>query len=166
MYEPHYAQPGYYAPRPASTYYGGEVWPPMYSGTERPTGVYQPGKRRDVVEVVGGESRMVGEVPPPPGNTSRGQIFASMAGLDDVARPAPSVTLGPTSSELGYRYQQGDPGVTTTRDGDLVERTALAPPVMDRLAGLFGSQGRKSSQPMPLPPGSRRSRDWRMPGNR
>jgi hypothetical protein len=180
MYEPNYRQPGHYAPRPASTYYGGQLWPTPYTGMDKPSnlGTITPGKRPDLVEVITDEGSSFRMVPDPdatyitpetdlpdtidPTTSSWGEVLEAMAGGGNAPEHG-LASVGPTAPELNYRYQQGDPGVVSrprlTGDTTMpVRRSDLADPILDQLAGLFGGGQRRSSQVMPLPPGSRRGR--------
>jgi hypothetical protein len=185
MYEPHYHQPGYYAPRSASTYYGGQLWPQPYTAVERfstgGTGTWTLGPNAAGVmtyhpQTGEKEGRLMGNgegtfIQPTPefmsdaaqktDAASRGEILGAMAG-GGVAPEQGLASVGPTSGELGYRYQQGDPGVVARhrpgKQSQIMERTNYRESIFDMLAGLFGGGERVSSQPTPLPPGSRRGR--------
>jgi hypothetical protein len=169
IYEERYRQPGQYAPQPASTYYGGQVWPPYNTGAAQPSaagkplaGVFTshpasgaPTERRFIpsggTELLPGQERFT-DPAPMPGAMSRGDVLGAMSGGQGSAPPVHPITLGSTPLEMYYRMLQRDPGVVPTNRGKLIERRDLAPPVVDSLAGLFGGGERKSSQPMPLPP--------------
>ncbi len=185
MYEPIYRQPGQYAPRSASTYYGGDEWPIPYTGYDDPAnigGTMGAGPRSDMVQVIDpttgesvyrqvpslGTARLVNEGTPlpdtiAPEQTSREGWLSAMAGGGSAPETS-LAALGPTALELGYRYQQGDPGVVSRPRlaGETqmpVRRSDLSRPLRDRLAGLFGGGEIMSSQETPLPPGSRRGRN-------
>lgn len=136
MYEPNYVQPGYYATRPASTYYGGPDKRPLFTGVERfytNDMRYGEGTRGDMVQVIdpstgdmkyravatGGTVYREGARLPDninPATTSRGELLGQMAG-GGTASPRSQATLGPTSGELGYKMQQGDPNVVPNQKG-------------------------------------------------
>lgn len=178
IYEERYRQPGQYAPQSASTYYGGSVWPPYNTGAAQPgasgrplSGVFTshpstgaPPERRFIPSggtVIQPGASVYPVTPPMPGATSRGDVYGAMSGRAGSAPPHPAITLGPTPPELYYRMLQHDPGVVATSRGKLIERRDLAAPVADDLKGLFGGGEQRSSQPMPLPPGTTTPRKLR-----
>jgi hypothetical protein len=160
MYTPGYVGPGQYAS-------GGRYGPEVYAKSQPPPvepGMYDP--------PYASEGQVL--IPPPertvePGMysdaplryTSTGEAYGAMARSATPAPPRPAVTVAPTSGEEGYLWQQGDPAYVArprlegTRTHPVLRRD-LATPIADRIIGLFGGGGMKSSQEMPLPPGTRR----------
>jgi hypothetical protein len=183
MYEPHYTQPGYYTPRSASTYYGGQIWPTPYTGTERVgnLGAYQPGPRSDTIQTLTpatGETTMfripdygtAQQMTPNAGNPAGGQPTPGYRAAGQALFTGgamtkhPTAALGPTGNELAYRASQGDPEIVRNAEGNLARTQDLVSvrgPVLNRLGGLFAGaapRGVARGYTRPLP--TRRPRGY------
>jgi hypothetical protein len=144
MYEPSYVQPGQYAPRPASTYYGGT------------NPLDEPGSPTDNVVQVKVPGLDIGWTRYVPGGTAVPGYATGSSVTGSLANPLiqrRGDLLGVWNQQLqesngqNLMFQSAPPIQASTLTRNPVRQSTL-----ERLAGLFGGGQQRSSQPMPAPP--------------